>query len=353
MLEGSATLRFLGWAAYSPSSKIRARVWSFDETDVIDGAFIATRVAESAARRRSLAARTDACRLVFSESDGLPGVIADRYGPFVVLELTSVGADRWRGELTAAFAALDGVAGVFERSDVEVRDRESLERRTGLLHGEDPPEHVEITEDGLRYAVDLRAGHKTGFYLDQRESRLALARLVDGRRVLNVFAFTGAFGVVASSHGATEVTQVDSSAPALALAARNLEINGCAPSAMTVADAFSELRRLRAAGQRFDLIVLDPPKLAHHTKGLDRATRAYKDANLVAAQLLNPGGVLVTFSCSGLVSEDLFQKVVAGAMLDARRDARIVGRLHQASDHPVHLAVPETAYLKGLVCELS
>ena len=306
----------------------------------------------SAARRSPLLARTNAARLVFSEADGVPGLIADRYGAFVVVELTTAGAERWRDTIADTLAGLPGVDGVYERSDIDVRQREGLEQRVGLLRGVEPPDLLSIEEDGATYAVDVRRGHKTGFYLDQRESRRAVADLATGRRVLDVFAYTGAFSVVAARAGAASTTSIDSSGPALALAARNLERNGCPPGDLVEADAFSDLRRLRAQAERFDLIILDPPKLAHRADQVERSTRAYKDLNLIAFQLLQPGGILVTFSCSGLLDELLFQKVVAGAALDARRDARIIGRLHQASDHPVHLAIPETAYLKGLICQV-
>ncbi len=344
---------FLAWAAYSPVSQIIARVWSFDEADGIDASFIAARVHAAAARRAHLVARTDACRLIFSESDGLPGVIADRYGPIVVLELTTAGADHWRSTVADALLDLPGVEGVYERSDVEIRKREGLDARVGTLGGVEPPDTIEIHEDGARYLVDVRSGHKTGLYLDQRESRVAVARLAGGRRVLNTFCYTGAFSVVAARGGSGEVVSVDSSGPALAMAERNLRLNDCPNGELVEADVFADLRRLRARNERFGMIILDPPKLVTHAGGIDKATRAYKDINLIACQLLDPGGVLVTFSCSGLLEEALFQKVVAGAALDAGRDVRIVGRLHQASDHPVLLSVPETAYLKGLVCEVA
>jgi 23S rRNA (cytosine1962-C5)-methyltransferase len=348
----SADGRFLAWAAYSPSSQITARVWSFDESETIDQGFFERRIDAAVARRASLASHTNACRLVFSESDGLPGLIVDRYGAHVVIEVTSAGADFWRDVIADHLESLPGVESVYERSDIDVRDREGLPRRAGLLRGIEPPELVEIHEDGARFLVDVRNGHKTGFYLDQRESRRAVAAVAKGRRVLNVFAYTGAFSVVAARAGATEVVSVDSSGPSLALAEKNLELNGCPPGQFVDADAFAELRRMRDRGERFDLVVLDPPKLVHGAKSLDRSTRAYKDLSMIGSQLLNPGGLLIPFSCSGLMTDDLFQKVVAGAVLDAGCEARIIGRLHQASDHPVHLAVPETSYLKGLICEI-
>jgi 23S rRNA (cytosine1962-C5)-methyltransferase len=352
----SADGELLGWAAFSPESQIRARMWTFDPDETVDETFIAGRVAGSWHRRSSLLSRTDGVRVVYAESDGLPGVVADRYDDVVVCELTSAGADRWRPVIAEALGDLDGVATVYERSDQAVRGREGLEPRTGLLVGAEPPGiavfHETLTKGRCSFGVDVRRGHKTGFYLDQRESRAVVAGLAADRRVLNLFSYTGAFSVVAYSGGAVDVVSVDSSRPSLTLAADNLRRNGCPDSGLVEADVFSELRRLRAEEQRFDLIIVDPPKLAHHDRHVDRATRAYKDLNLIALQLLEPGGILVTFSCSGAVSDELFQKVIFGAALDAGRDVWIQQPLHQASDHPVLLSFPEAAYLKGLVCSV-
>jgi 23S rRNA (cytosine1962-C5)-methyltransferase len=342
----------LGRAAYSPSSQIAARMWTFDPSERVDDDWIAHRVMASAARREHLAIRTDAARLVFAESDGLPGVILDRYGDVAVLELTSAGADRWRPVLAAAAAALPGVVSVIERSDVDVRTKEGLQPRTGLLSGEEPAEAVEVHEDGRRFGVDVRLGHKTGFYLDQRDNRALVAGLARGRRVLDVCSYTGGFGVAAYDGGAVDVVSIDSSAAALGAAASNRRRNGQPVTGLVRADAFDHLRALRREGASADLIVLDPPKLAASESQVARAARAYKDLNLQAFHLLAPGGLLVTFSCSGAVGEDLFQKIVAGAALDARRDAQVVGRLSQAEDHPVLLSFPESAYLKGLVCRV-
>jgi 23S rRNA (cytosine1962-C5)-methyltransferase len=338
----------LGWAAWSPDSQLSARMWSFDPDDRIDAGFFAHAIRAAAARRDHLASRTNAVRLVFGESDGLPGVIADRYGDVVVVQLSSAGADRWRDELTAAFAALDGVRTVYERSDLDVRDKEGLVPRTGLLWGDEPAEHVDVTEDGASYTVDVRGGHKTGFYLDQRDNRALVRSLAAGRRVLNVFGYTGSFTVSALLGGATETTTVDSSKPALALAEENLRANGF-DGELVRADAFADLRVRRDAGVTYDLIVLDPPKLANHKGQLDRAARAYKDLNWLALRLLAPGGALVTFSCSGAVDDAFFRKILAGAAADAHRDAVVESWLTQASDHPIPLAFPEAAYLNGAV----
>ena len=343
---------FLAWAAYSPESQIRVRAWSFREDDVIDEAFVAGRIAASAARRDALfASGTDSARLVFSEADGIPGLVADRYGDVVVIQLTTVGADAWREVIADALFSLPGVRTVYERSDADVRDREGLEARVGLLRGHPAGADLTATEGRFRYAVDVSAGHKTGFYLDQRHARTAIGGLAAGKRVLNVFSYTGAFSVVAAGAGATEITSIDSSGPALATAVRNGELNGLDLGEQIEADAFVCLRGLRDRAKQYDLIALDPPKLATHERQVEKASRAYKDLNLLAIKLLAPGGTLLTFSCSGAMTPDLFQKVVAGAALDAKRTVRIVDRLSQPSDHPVPLAFPEAEYLKGLVLE--
>ncbi len=342
----------LGWGAYSPESQIRARMWTFEPDEHVDDAFVAARVAAAAARRAPLlGGETDSARLLFSEADGVPGLVADRYGDTVVCQFTTAGADAWRDVLADALAALPGVACVYERSDADVREREGLGERTGLLRGSEPSPDLVAHEPGFRFAVDVAGGHKTGFYLDQRDARGAIAEMASGRRVLNVFAYTGAFSVIAAARGATSVLSIDSSGPALATAARNADLNAVDIGELMEADAFTALRGLRDRAKQYDLICLDPPKLANSEQQLDKATRAYKDLNLLAVKLLAPGGLLMTWSCSGAMSMDLFQKVVAGAALDAKRDVRIIGRLHQPSDHPVPLPFPEAEYLKGMILQ--
>ncbi|MBU6317598.1 MAG: class I SAM-dependent rRNA methyltransferase [Acidobacteria bacterium] len=340
----------MGSAAYSPESQIRARIWTFDPAAVVDDALVAGAVLAAAERRSELlGGGTDSARIVFSEADGVPGLVADRYGDTVVCQFTTAGAEAWREVLADSLFALPGVECVYERSDADVREREGLPSRVGLLRGKQPSPDLVAHEAGFRFAVDAAGGHKTGFYLDQRNARAEVARLASGRRVLNVFSYTGAFSVIAAARGAASVTSIDSSGPALAVAARNAELNGVDIGELMEADAFTALRGLRDRARQYDLICLDPPKLANSERQLDKASRAYKDLNLLALKLLAPGGVLLTWSCSGAMTMDLFQKVVAGAALDARRSARIVGRLHQPSDHPVPLAFPEAEYLKGLV----
>jgi 23S rRNA (cytosine1962-C5)-methyltransferase len=339
-------------AAFSAASQIRARVWSLDPADVIDDAFVARRVVTSAQRRAGLLdAHTDSARLVFSEADGVPGLVADRYGDVVVCQITSAGAERWREACADALGSLTGVTSVFERSDAEMREREDIPMRVGAMRGPEPPRELVAHERAWNFAVDVAEGHKTGFYLDQRDARDAVARIAVGRRMLNVFSYTGAFGIVAATQGATSVTSIDSSGPALAIARRNAQLNFVDVGEVIEGDAFTVLRGLRDRARQYDLVVLDPPKLAASAKHLDKASRAYKDLNLLAIKLLAPGGVLLTFSCSAAMTGDLFRKVVADAALDARRTVRVVGALRQAGDHPVPLSFPEAEYLKGLVLE--
>ena len=349
----SGSGEFLGWAAYSPASQIRARMWNWDEMERIDRAFLRARL------RRALDARArlispeagDAMRLVHGESDGLPGVIADRYGEVVVLQLLSAGAERWRAELSDGVRELTGCACVYERSDADVRELEGLAAKSGVLHGALPAAGVQIREHGLSYGVDVAEGHKTGFYLDQRDNRKRIGELSQGREVLNCFCYTGGFTLNALAGGAQSVLSVDSSAGALAQARDNLARNNldAARAEWQEADVFKQLRVLRDQGRSFDLIVLDPPKFAPTAAFAEKAARGYKDINLLALKLLRPGGLLASFSCSGGVSAELFQKILAGAALDAGAEASIVGHFAAAADHPVLLSFPEGDYLKGLL----
>jgi 23S rRNA (cytosine1962-C5)-methyltransferase len=348
----SADGAFLARAAYSPASQIRARVWTFDARERVDAGFLARRVARAVAARLPLRdARHSGCRLIHGESDGLPGVVADRYAETAVLQLASAGAERWRDAIAAALVEAAGVACVYERSDVDVRRLEGLAPRVGVLHGA-LPGAVTFVEDGLYYRVDVGGGQKTGFYLDQRANRAAVRALAAGREMLNVFCYTGGFTIAALAGNAARVLSLDSSADALALARDNLALNPGLPAERAEwreADAFAELRRLRDAGAQFDLVVLDPPKFAPPAAHADRAARAYKDINLWALKLLRPGGLLATFSCSGGVDAGLFRKIVAGAALDAGAEAAVIGQFGAFADHPVALAFPEGDYLKGLL----
>ncbi len=345
----------LGYGSWSPASQIRVRMLSFSPDAAPDAAFVRRRVAEAVARRKDIlgGGETNACRLVNAESDGLPGVVADFYGGTAVVQLATAGAEFWKREIAAALMeSVPGCTGVWNRSDVDSRTREGLSPETGLLAGAEPPELIEIHERAIRYLVDVRKGHKTGFYLDQRDARAAVGAYAKGAEVLNCFSYTGGFGLAVQASGARAVAHVDASADALALARRNSELtpnpSGTAVDFL-VADVFKQLRLYRDQGRSFDLIVLDPPKFADTKAGLMRATRGYKDINLLAMKMLRPGGILATFSCSGAVTPELFAKVCAEAAFDAKRDFQIVARTRQAADHPVALAFPEGLYLKGLI----
>ena len=352
VMVASADGKFLAQAAFSPSSQIRARVWSFDAAEAIDAAFFRRRIERAAAARAPLQdAANTGVRLVHGESDGLPGVIADRYGNVVVMQILSAGAEHWR---TAIGEALEGVTGarcIYERSDADVRQLEGLAPRTGPQRGV-LPRVTTIFEGGLCYGVDVVTGQKTGFYLDQRDNRALVRRLAPGRRVLNAFCYTGGFTLAALAGGAQAVLSIDTAGDALGLARENVARNPSLDATRAEwrdANVFAELRALRDTGAQYDLIVLDPPKFAPTAAHAERASRAYKDINLWALKLLAPGGLLATFSCSGGIGAELFQKIVAGAAVDAKTDAAIVGRLGPSADHPVALAFPEGDYLKGLL----
>jgi 23S rRNA (cytosine1962-C5)-methyltransferase len=340
---------FLAWAAYCPQSQIRARVWSFDANETIDAAFMRRRLEASIARRAAMGEGSDAMRLVHGESDGIPGFIVDRYADTIVVQILSAGAERWRAYWGPALVELTGVKTVYERSDVEVRTLEGLAPHTGLLVGE-ANGFARIREDDIAYDVDVMNGQKTGFYLDQRENRALAGSLAADTEALNVFCYTGGFSLSALKGGARHVTSIDTSDEALALARRNLEINGfdASRAQWLAADVFAQLRKFRDQGRKFGLIVLDPPKFAPTEKHVPNAARAYKDINLWAMKLLAPGGHLLTFSCSAAVGPDLFHKIVAGAAADARVDLQIRRHLGAALDHPVSIHFPEGEYLKGL-----
>ena len=353
----SDDLRPLGRAAYSPKSQIRARFWTFDAEESVDDAFFKRRIAAAVARRQALPELRgqEGLRLIHAESDGLPGIIADQYGDTVVVQLTSAGADKWRNAIVAALVKATGCARIYERSDSDVRGLEGLEPVTGWLHGDAPAGGLSFDENGVRLAVDVVGGHKTGFYLDQRDNRAWLRSVAACKDILNCFCYTGGFSLQALAGGAASVLSIDSSGPALAQAAANLAMNPQLPAERAEwleADVFQALRDFRKAGRQFDLIVLDPPKFAPSAAHADRAARAYKDINLLGFRLLRPGGMLMTYSCSGGVGLELFQKIVAGAALDAGRDARIVRRLSGTADHPVAVNFPEGEYLKGLLLQV-
>ena len=340
-------------AAYSPASQIRARAWTFDPAEAVDAGFLARRVRAAVAMRESLAAakHANALRLVHGESDGLPGLVVDRYADVLVAQFLAAGVERWREAILDALVEATGCSAVFERSDAEVRKLEGLDARVGFARGNREAKRCAIVEYGLNFRVDVEGGQKTGFFLDQRENRQRVRALAAGRDVLDGFCYTGGFAIAALAGGAKRVLAVESSAAALEVARENLAANplDAARVEFVKADVFAQLRTLRDAGARFGLVVLDPPKFAPTAAQARNAARAYKDVNLLAFKLLAPGGLLATFSCSGGVPADLFQSIVAGAALDAGADAAILERFHAAPDHPVALEFPEGDYLKGLL----
>jgi 23S rRNA (cytosine1962-C5)-methyltransferase len=353
----SAEGALLAVAAYSPKSQITARVWDWPTfgSRAIDAAFFHERITVAARARAGLLASgvTNAVRLVHGESDGLPGVIADQYGDTVVVQLLAAGAERWRDAIADALMMLPSVVRVWERSDADVRALEGLPARSGLLRGDALSQPLIVQEHGLQFQVAIEAGHKTGYYLDQRDNHLFLNNISSGRAVLDCFCYSGGFALHALAGGAKSVTAIDSSGPALAVARENATLNKLPQADWIEGDVFQTLRQFRDSDRRFDLIVLDPPKLAPTAAHAEKAARAYKDVNLLGFKLLNPGGVLMTYSCSGGISAELFQKIVAGAALDAGVSARVEAWHHAAGDHPVLLNFPEGEYLKGLVCRVA
>ena len=352
----SADGKCLGSGAWSPDSQIRVRMWTWNPDEAIDAAFFDARVARAVKSREAIAAgsRTDAVRLVNGEADGLPGVIADRYGDYIVCQFSSAGAEAWKGQIVDSLLKASPCKGIYERSDVDSRAHEGIEPSTGPLAGEEPPERIVITENGCRFEVDVRNGHKTGFYLDQRDNRGIVAGWAAGLDVLNTFCYTGGFGVCAGVAGAKSVTHIDLSAPSLEIARRNVALNGLSEDAneFIEGNAFDLLRKFRDSRRTFDMIVLDPPKFVDSKGHLMAGCRGYKDINLLAMKLLRPGGILATFSCSGLVTPDIFHKVVQDAAVDSGREIQVIRRLQQAADHPEGISFPEGLYLKGLFCRV-
>lgn len=355
VLVAAADKTPLAIATYSPHSQIRARILSWEVDQPIDGSFWRQRIEQAVAARERLQLQpeTNAWRLIFGEADLLPGLVVDQYDHWLVMQCLTAGIDRRKELLAEILASVCDARGVVERSDAKVRKKEGLPRVKGVLWGEAPPEQLQIKENGLTFAVELLFGHKTGFYLDQRDNRALVTqpKNVADKDVLNCFAYTGAFAAYAGRNGARQILNVDSSYEALELAEQNVTINcGERPLDTYLAgDAFDVLRHLRDEGRQFDMVILDPPKFANSQRDIDRACRGYKDLNWLGMRLLRPGGLLATFSCSGLISTDLFQKVLFGAAVDAGRDMQIIHPLHQGADHPILLTFPESAYLKGFL----
>ncbi len=348
----SQSNEFLAYAAWSPASQIRLRIWSYDEQQDIDAAFIRSRVARAIDLRRQLNMldKAHACRLIFGESDGLPGLIVDRYGDYLVCQFLSAGGEYWRDAVVSALNDLLSPRAIHERSEAEVRKKEGLASRSGLLCGETPTAPIEFLIGSMRRLVNVEHGQKTGGYLDQSFNYQRVAAYARNARVLDAYSYSGGFAISSLLSGAASATLIDSSADALAMAEQQAILNGVADRcSYTNANVPEELRRLRKSQQQFDLVILDPPKFVSSAQQLKSGCRGYKDVNMLGLQLLKPGGVLATFSCSGHVSGELFQKIVAGAAVDVNRDVQIIERLSQAPDHPVELQFPEAEYLKGLL----
>ena len=345
-------------AAFSPASSIRARVWTFDPAEEIDASFFSKRIDTAISLRNNLHifnSKNNIGRLIHAESDGIPGLIVDRYDDQLIVQILSAGVEIWRSVIFDALIQQTGIKNIFERSDVEVRKLEGLEERVGVISGLMPRPEIAVTENAIKFLVDGVHGQKTGFYIDQRENRKAMQAFAAGKDILNCFSYTGAFSVYALAAGAVHVTSIDSSEEANQLALKNLALNNIPIEGATqiTADVFHELRTMRDKAQSFDMIILDPPKFAPTAAQVRSAARGYKDINLLAFKLLRPGGTLITFSCSGGVSQDLFQKIVADAALDAGVEAKIIQYLTQGPDHPIGLNFPEGSYLKGLVCRIT
>lgn len=353
----SAHGEFLGLAAYSPESQIRARFWTFRERLPIDREFFSRLLDRAIENRKSrgfdIQDPKSAFRLVYAENDGIPGCIIDKYAQVISVEILSAGAEKFRKEIYELLAEKLSPTGILERCDSDVRTKEGLPLRKGVVYGNVPKEPVEILENGIRFDIDVWNGHKTGYYLDQRDARAEVGIFACGKCVLNCFSYTGGFGLFALKNGAVSVTEVDVSKEALAIAQTLIRKNGFDENRAELleADVFSYLRKCRDSRKEFDLIVLDPPKFIENKSHLAKGSRGYKDINLLALKLLAPGGMLATFSCSGLMTMDLFQKIVADAALDAHRDVQIIHRFGQPADHPIKSSFPEGQYLKGLLLQ--
>jgi len=351
----SADGKWLARGAYSPHSQIQVRIWTFDPVEEINADFFHKRIQRAVTMRENLFStqKITGYRIINAESDGLPGLIIDKYGDFLSCQFLSAGVEFWKQEIVAQLRLLVPCLGIYNRSDVAIRSKEGLQPLSGMLWGQEAPALVEIQEAELRFLADMKNGHKTGLYLDQRENRMAVAEFAIGKSVLNCFAYTGGFALWALHGGAQTVVNIESSASSLDLAKKNIELNGFDSDKVEniEGDVFHVLRKFRDEGKQFDVIILDPPKFAESISQVQKASRGYKDINLLAFKLLKPEGILFTFSCSAHVTMELFQKIVADAALDAGKNAQILRFLSQATDHPVTLNFPEGRYLKGLICK--
>ncbi len=345
----------LAIASYSEHSQIVARVWTFDRSEKIDKEYLRKLFHKSKNVRSHMLHEdvTNAYRIINAEADGIPGLIVDKYDQFLVCQFLSAGAEFWRKQIVELLAEEFNPLGIFERSDSDSRIKEGLEKQTGVIFGEEPPSEITIYEGEIKYFANIKTGHKTGFYLDQRNNRGLIKEYCNGNEVLNCFSYSGGFGIVALKAGASHITNIDSSAESLKMVEKNIFLNGLdgSKSDQVEGDVFKILRTYRDSAKSFDVIVLDPPKFAESKSQLDGALRGYKDINLLAFKLLKPGGVLFTFSCSGHIVPELFRKVVSDAAIDSGRRVQQLALLQQSHDHPVLMNFPESFYLKGLICK--
>lgn len=351
----SSSGQIIGKGAYSPSSQIRVRMWTFNAEEEINSVFFKDKIlAAYHLRKQIIPDNTNAYRIVNAENDGLPGVIIDCYADYLVCQFLSAGAEYWKEEILNQLITILKPKSVYERSDTDSRIKEGLELNAGLLYGAEIPDFIQIIENGIRFWVDIRTGHKTGFYLDQRDNRLLLSSFVKDKSVLNCFSYTGGFSVYALMHGAKDIINIDTSSSALELLNRNIELNILNSSNCENIndDVFKVLRHFRDQRKSFDVIILDPPKFAESVIQVQQASRGYKDINLLALKLLNPGGVLFTFSCSGHITMDLFNKIISDAALDSGRDVKVIKMITQAADHTISTYFPEGLYLKGLILKV-
>lgn len=346
----------LALGAISFHSQIAVRIWSFDINERIDEQFFAEKINSAVSLRRKIINfnQTNVYRVINSESDLIPGLIADVYGDFLVCQFLSAGAEFWKEMIVDILKQTLNINNIFERSDTESRRKEKLEEKSGVLSGSEPPDLVEVLENGIKFLVDIKSGHKTGFYIDQRDNRNLTKEFAKDKSVLNCFCYTGGFSIYAQSAGAKSITNIDSSSAALNILTKNFSINNFSSDQVTniEGDVFQVLRKFRDEGKTFDLIILDPPKFAESASKIIKAARGYKDINLLAMKILNPGGILFTFSCSGHITQDLFRKIVDDAAIDSGRNVKFIKQLTQSADHPVLSSFPEGLYLKGLVCEV-
>lgn len=353
----SADGKPLGYGSYSAHSQITVRVLSFNPSEKIDIDFFRNRIESSIELRNNLinTQSTNAYRIINAESDFLPGLVVDKYDNYLVCQFLSAGAEFWKREIVEVLNSIFNPAGIYERSDVDVREKEGLQPVKAVLSGKEPAEFIEVIENENKFFVDIKSGHKTGFYLDQRDNRNILSLFASDKEVLNCFSYTGGFAVYALRGGAKKVINVDSSADALSLAEKNLSLNKIDSSRYenTRDDVFKYLRKLRDTNKQFDVIILDPPKFAESVSQVEKASRGYKDINLLALKSLKKNGVLFTFSCSGHITQELFNKIVSDAAIDSGREVHILKFLTQSSDHTISTSFPEGLYLKGLVCVVS